>query len=1091
MRLKSALVCLVLFAVVGGYLVSINSVQSQDADESTDSSSRQIESSLDFGDPFDAEAGIEFAASLTPEERTRLVRLKSRYALAETGRALPGNPGEVFYVAFREPLGRELADRIKEAGASFVGYAYPNTHFLRVRDKASIKGVKQVLDGAPEVAGILPRETMDVFSEDAWEMHGRGDWNSADFTLMFWRDVDADAKARALAESGAKILYAQREPDGRIGERVPFVEVTLTPSGLRALASDPDVEWIERRYDLVEHNAASTVLANAAPATVGQSTNYGLTGEGQVSVVFDGGIARYTHDDYQGATGTSAFSPYFSLGDRRVLAAPEIASNQSGWGLPDNSGVSSHATHVVGTVVGDGTADSSARGFATQGSVVSMGWGSMQFERQVLRHYFRHVADNHSYGQGGGGNGGYNSTAQASDIDIRDIWLNETKSAGNDGSGSNTCGDDTGRKNSFVIAATQDNGDIAGFSSRGPSDDGRLVPHFAANGVNLFSTWPTSDTAYDSISGTSMSAPSVNGSLLLLSELWKREMNGRQPPPDVMRGILAATADDRYNQGPDYRYGFGIIDVQRAADLILADSMSGGDHIVRGTIRQSDVVDYDLEVTSSSEPLKVICSWLDIHATTSASVTLVNDIDVELIDPSGTTVHYPWSGLSSGGLGDQTHQFTRTGPNNRDNIELVEVDSPATGTWTVRVTGTNIPADPQQAILNDATGFVLVSESAMSTSQQHFEDGLNATGPVAIPDGSSAGLARTFSVNSTDSVRNVRVYVDVRHEARGDIEIELEHPDGTSAIVETSDSNTRPDIIAVYPDTRQYDDDTAVFNGKPAGGTWQVHVRDLTGGNTGTLEYLALEIDYFNLPPIADAGGNQLVSEGDDVFLDGNSSSDPENDSLSFQWTQVSGPNVNLQGSATPTPSFKAPGVSVTSTVEFELIVDDGNLNQDSDVVAVTINKRPVADAGADFSVTEGHTVQLDGSLSSDPDGAPLTYAWVENGSSLVTLSGADTETPTFVAPQVNSRTFVSFRLTVDDGVGTHSDTVTVTVNEAATAGGGNGGGGGGCSTGDQPGWLLALLLTSLVGLFAARRVRSTRAPARSWLPSRRPRCHH
>src|SRR5690606_28348248 len=121
---------------------------------------------------------------------------------------------------------------------------------------------------------------------------------------------------------------------------------------------------------------------------------------------------------------------------------------------PDNSGISDHPCHVTGTVVSDGTGNAAARGYATEAFAVSMGWGSMEAERQAIHHYLRIVADNHSYGNAGGGTGGYDASAQASDIDTRDILLNMCKAAGNSGSGDNTLTDDSCMKNALVIGAS-------------------------------------------------------------------------------------------------------------------------------------------------------------------------------------------------------------------------------------------------------------------------------------------------------------------------------------------------------------------------------------------------------------------------------------------------------------------------------------------------------------------------------------------------------------------------------------------------------------------------------------------------------------
>src|SRR5690606_21032612 len=197
--------------------------------------------------------------------------------------------------------------------------------------------------------------------------------------------------------------------------------------------------------------------------------------------------------------------------------------------------------------------------------------------------------------------------------------------------------------------------------------------------------------------------------------------------------------------GPDYHFGFGIVDCKAAADLILADKAGGGDRIFRGTIRSGEVKEYSFSV-STSDPLHIVLSWLDIWASSGAAITLVNDLDIELQDPSGT-VYYPYSGVTAAASASHTHTFTTAGPNRRDNIELVHVDSPAAGTWTLRVKGNSIPANPQTGVPNDATGFVVASSHSISLQKLLVQDPVNGGAPVSIPDNSASGITRTLVVN--------------------------------------------------------------------------------------------------------------------------------------------------------------------------------------------------------------------------------------------------------------------------------------------------------------------------------------------------------
>lgn len=115
------------------------------------------------------------------------------------------------------------------------------------------------------------------------------------------------------------------------------------------------------------------------------------------------------------------------------------------------------------------------------------------------------------------------------------------------------------------------------------------------------------------------------------------------------------------------------------------------------------------------------------------------------------------------------------------------------------------------------------------------------------------------------------------------------------------------------------------------------------------------------------------------------------------------------------------------------------------DVATVTIrnftNSAPIANAGIGQAVQEGVTVVLDGSSSSDPDGDPITFAWVQTIGPSVTLSNPDSAISSFVAPQVSASVTLNFQLTVTDSFGgTSSSLAAVTITDTVTGGGGGGG---------------------------------------------------
>jgi hypothetical protein len=212
--------------------------------------------------------------------------------------------------------------------------------------------------------------------------------------------------------------------------------------------------------------------------------------------------------------------------------------------------------------------------------------------------------------------------------------------------------------------------------------------------------------------------------------------------------------------------------------------------------------------------------------------------------------------------------------------------------------------------------------------------------------------------------------------------------------------------------------------------TFQLTVGDGALTNADSVDVLVTNV---NSVPIANAGPDQTVNEGDPVSLNGLASSDGDGEALTYVWNQVAGPQVVLNMVDPARPIFAAPVVQTGgATLTLELTVSDGISTSPPDAVNVTVknvNHAPAADAGPDGNAGEGTTVTLDGSGSFDSDGETLTFAWVQIGGSSVTLNGAGSAQPTFTAPSVGgSGDVLSFQVTVSDGIDADTDVVSIHV---------------------------------------------------------------
>ena len=209
-----------------------------------------------------------------------------------------------------------------------------------------------------------------------------------------------------------------------------------------------------------------------------------------------------------------------------------------------------------------------------------------------------------------------------------------------------------------------------------------------------------------------------------------------------------------------------------------------------------------------------------------------------------------------------------------------------------------------------------------------------------------------------------------------------------------------------------------------------------------------------NAPPVAEAGADVEVNSGTTpVPLDGRGSMDNGGSIATYLWARTGGTtgasgtliNANMaQASFTPDP-VAAGAADVTHV--FTLTVTDDDNATDTDMVTITVNAPPLADAGLDRTVGFGAPVTLDGSGSSDTTGM-FTYAWMRSvapnrgNAGTVTLNGANTERPTFTPISLDPGapdTTYGFTLTVTDSDGVvATDMVTITVTSGLFAEAGN-----------------------------------------------------
>ena len=529
-------------------------------------------------------------------------------------------------------------------------------------------------------------------------------------------------------------------------------------------------------------------------------------------------------------------------------------------------------------------------------------------------------------------------------------------------------------------------------------------------------------------------------------------------------------------------------------NALASISVSGGTLMVNGsdftgtTVANGQTV--AVKVTASSGSNRTTTARVTIggvHADFSVSLPndaptaeagnnqTVNEGDTVTLSGSGTdpendTLTYSWrqtSGttvtLSSTGVAAPTFTAPNLGANEDLVFELTVSDGRLSGTDTVTIT---IRADNDAPTAEAGDNKTVAGEAAVALSG-------SGTDPEGKPvtyswsqTGGSPSVSLTGSTTKTPSFIAPKVNTALTFTltvSDGDLS-------GTDTVTITvQGDNTAPTAAAGTNQTVD-EGDLVTLSGsgthpqrKPLTYSWRqtsgatvtlsstgVAAPTFTAPNLGANEDLVFEltvsdgsvsgtatvtitIEADNDAPTAEAGNNQTVDEGDTVTLSG-SGTDPENDTLTYSWRQTSGKTVTLSSTGVAAPTFTAPNLGANEDLVFELTVSDGDLSG-TDTVTITIeadNDAPTAEAGDNKTVAGEAAVALSGS-GTDPENDTLSYSWRQTGGSpSVSLTGSTTQTPSFIAPKVN--TALTFTLMVSDGDLSGSDTVTITVQGDNTA---------------------------------------------------------
>jgi hypothetical protein len=534
-------------------------------------------------------------------------------------------------------------------------------------------------------------------------------------TLLVWGAGDAEALRATIEALGAEVADAFVR---RIGHRLV---VRARDEELPALARLDRVLWIEERPEFRTWNNTTTWVTQSNVTNSRPVWDRGITGEGQIAIVMDTGV------DYNACW-------FRDPGETPGPSHRKVIDYDLFGGAAYDGCDNGHGSHVSGTLAGNQTpvtGSSNANGVAPDAKLIVQDIGLDDFLSCLLGLVSvpNDLTSAFQTGWNGGGrvhSNSWGSTSTSYDgfcVDVDEFMWSHPEflivfAAGNSGPGSGTVGSPGVAKNCATVGATlqaPNQETIASYSSRGPTFDARTKPTICLPGgdsslpitsVNNHTGNPpanTCATAGNPFYGTSMATPAVSGAALLARQYFTQGWypSGAPVPGDaftpsaaLLKAALVNGADDMGAANiPNNTEGWGRVLLD---DVLYFDGDARELRVEEHAgVSTGQTVELEWAV-EPGEPLEIALVWTDRPATQGAGIALVNDLDLEVEGPDGT-----WRGnVFSGG------QSTTGGAFDRRNVEeSVRRNAPLAGTYTVRVTGFNVPLGPQPFALASTGAF--------------------------------------------------------------------------------------------------------------------------------------------------------------------------------------------------------------------------------------------------------------------------------------------------------------------------------------------------------------------------------------------------
>ena len=593
------------------------------------------------------------------------------------------------------PMTPERRKRLNDAGVRIAQYLPPNAFLIR-GDDAQCVGLEE-LDFVRWTAPY----------DKAWKIDEslRKPANAADGVT---RDDEVAALITLHQGESADLIYAAFDA---IPGAIAFdaadvggnqtISVIVPRSALDDLAALNCVQFIEPNAEATLRNGTAAWINQTNTPNDYAIWDMGLTGAGQIVGVIDGRI-DINHCSF---VDTEPVGPTH----RKILAYNTTLT-------PTDR----HGTHVAGIVAGNnfGPDGDDLKGNAYDAKIVFNTTPTLNEASVINRFQLHHDqgARIHTNSWGWDHLNSYSAATRAVDVFSHDNEDDLVLFAISNGS---TVKIPENAKNCLAVAATLDDSlqDFWCFGGSGPTIDGRRKPEIMAPGCNILSARWNTACSPQSLSGTSMATPAV-AAMAVLTRQWFMEgfyPTGVATPSDaiipsaaLLKAMLLNSAVDISGEPgyPGQREGWGRTLAENTL-YFAGDTLRTVIRDVRnnsaGALQTGEMAEHLIEVTDSTDQLRVTMVFNDAPATVGAAFAPVNDLDLEVISPMGVAYK---GNVFLNGVSETGGAFDAI-----NNVEQVHVETPEVGVWTVRVLAPAVNMGPQGYALT-MTGALLDADAA-------------------------------------------------------------------------------------------------------------------------------------------------------------------------------------------------------------------------------------------------------------------------------------------------------------------------------------------------------------------------------------------